>query len=347
MTGFDKNKIHECLVAVSDDSIKHSQLTELVRISRLIIQSYLINYRSKVLNLITRNGITITDLSYDCIADAFARNGENKFRIVKKFISSLNQDIHEIKELNLFLAYKSFLIKVADAQLSKLYSQSDPIGSKILRNIKDVVRRSDKYTIVKSLRGLTLVVNNSDEVFCKPEFPLEKIITEFNMRSNESDTNSLLERLRQLLINQDEYRRSVLLTDVVSLFKKYFSAEINDAYEINELLLLSPVHNDGFEEYETLQVKQKVENYIKEKILLDYFVKGKINKEEAESIYLTISDIINDWYYGVVTKDSIYNYFSAHRKSEKEDYLKNYRTKVEYLVKLARDEFTNYLLKEI
>ncbi len=71
----DKNKIHECLAAVSDDSINHSQLTELVRISRLIIQSYLINYRYKVLNLITRNGITITDLSY---LEKYWSENENK-----------------------------------------------------------------------------------------------------------------------------------------------------------------------------------------------------------------------------------------------------------------------------
>ncbi len=347
MTGFDKNKIHVCMVAVSNDSINHAQLTELVRISRLIIQSYLINYRSKVLHLITRNGITITDLAYDCIADAFGRNNKNKFYIFKKFISSLSQDISEIREFNLFLAYKSFLIKVADAQLSKLYSQSDPIGSKILRNIKDVVRYSDKFKIIKNLSGLNLVVSNNDGLVDKPAFPFEKIMTEFNMNSNESDTNSLLNQLYQVLTTQNDYRRSILLTDAVLLLKKYFSAEMNNTYEVNELLLLSPVHNDGYEEFETLQVKQKVENYIKEKILLDYFVKGKINKEEAESIYLTIRDIINDWYYGVETKDSLYNYFNAHNQLEKEEYLKNYRTKVEYLVKLARDEFANYLIKEI
>ena len=154
MAGFDKNKIHECLVAISGNSINHSQLTELVRISRLIIQSYLINYRSKVFHLIARNGITITDLSYDCIADAFARNEENKFHIIKKFISSLNQNIKEIEVVNAFLAYKSFLIKVTDAQLSKLYSQSDPIGSKILRNVKDVVRCLDKFAIVKKFKRI-------------------------------------------------------------------------------------------------------------------------------------------------------------------------------------------------
>lgn len=347
MSGFDKNKIRECLLAVSDDSINHSKLTELVKISRLIIQSYLINYRSKVLNLIARNGITIIDLSYDCIADAFARNGEDKFYIIKKFIYSLDQDIAVIKELNLFFAYKNFLIKVAEAQISKLYCQSDPIGAKILRNVKDVVRSSDKFRIVKNLRGVTLVASNGDELLCKPEFPVEKIQNEFNIHGNGADTNSLLNELWNILINQGEYRKSILLTDAVSLFKKYFGADINDAYEINELLLLSPVHNDGFEEFEILHVKQKVENYIKEKILLDYFVKGKINKEEAESIYLTMRDIITDWYYGVETKDSIYNYFSAHHKSEKEEYLKNYRTKLEYLVKLAREEFAIYLLREI
>ena len=95
MAWVDKNKLHEFLIAVFDESISHPQLTELVKISRLIIQSYLINYRSKVLNLITRNGITITDLSYDCIADAFARNGENKFYVIKKFISSLDHAIRD------------------------------------------------------------------------------------------------------------------------------------------------------------------------------------------------------------------------------------------------------------
>lgn len=313
----------------------------------MIIQSYLINYRFKVLNLIARNGITLTDLSYDCIADAFARNGEDKFYIIKKFISSLDQNITKIEKLNLFFAYKNFLIKVAETQISKLYCQSDPIGSKILRNVKDVVKSSDKFRIVKNLSGLTLIASNGDELLCKPEFPVEKILNEFNIHGNGSDTNSLLNELWHILINQEEYRKSILLTDAVSLFKKYFRAEINDAYEVNELLLLSPVHNDGFEEFEILRVKQKVENYIKEKILLDYFVKGKINKKEAESIYLTISDITNDWHYGVETKDSIYDYFTAHQRSEKEEYLKNYKTKVEYLVKLAREEFAIYLLREI
>ena len=102
--------------------------------------------------------------------------------------------------------------------LNYILSQT-PLVQKFLRNVKDVVRRSDKFTIVKNLGGLTLVANNSEELFCKPEFLLEKIITEFNRHNNESDTNSLLNRLYQVLTTQNDYRRSILLTDVVSLFK--------------------------------------------------------------------------------------------------------------------------------
>ena len=156
--GIDFYKIWVLLMAVSKDLISHTQLTELVKTSRLIIQSYLFNYRSDVLNLVSRNGITVTDLSYDCLAEVFSRNGENRYYIITKFLFSLNLTIQETKPINLYLAYKSFLIKVANAQLSKLYSETDPIGAKILRNIKDVVRQSDKFCITKELRGQFLTV---------------------------------------------------------------------------------------------------------------------------------------------------------------------------------------------
>jgi len=90
-----------------------------------------------------------------------------------------------------------------------------------------------------------------------------------------------------------------------------------------------------------------VENFVKEKILINYFLKGKFTKEEAEAAFLSLNDIINDWCPGINLKNSVFEYYSSHVNISKENYLKNYRTKLEYLVNLARDEFTNYMLKEI
>jgi len=340
-------KIWVLLMAVSKDLISHTQLTELVKTSRLIIQSYLFNYRSDVLNLVSRNGITVTDLSYDCLAEVFSRNGENRYYIITKFLFSLNLTIQETKPINLYLAYKSFLIKVANAQLSKLYSETDPIGAKILRNIKDVVRQSDKFCITKELRGQFLTVKECYGITSSVEFPFDRLLLEFSSPDIETNTNSLLNRLHEILFNQNEYRRVISLTQTVQLFKKYFNAEEISSTEINENYFATHINSNGFEDYEIDQIRQKVENYIKKKILLDYFVKEKVTKKEAESIYLAIRDIISDWFYGVATKDSIYDYFITHHHAEKVEYVKTYKTKVEYLVKLAREEFAKYLLEEI
>ncbi|MBS3944574.1 MAG: hypothetical protein KGZ42_03685 [Melioribacter sp.] len=173
--GIDYKKIHQFLNAIADGTINHFQLAELIKISRLIIQSYLINYRSNIIGMITRNGITITDLAYDCIADAFGRNQVYKFYSLNKFLYSLNTDISCIEKVNLFLAYKSFLIKVTNAQLSKLYSQTDPIGSKILRNIKDAVKEFEELCITKDLHGLKISLKSALNENCKPDFPIEKL----------------------------------------------------------------------------------------------------------------------------------------------------------------------------
>jgi hypothetical protein len=347
LQGIDKNKIREYLTAIVDDSIDHIQLTELVKISRTIIQSYLLNYRSKIFNLISRHGISLVDLSYDCIAEAFNRNNENKYCNLKNFISCLNEDINDIEEINLFLAYKSFLIRITESQLSKLYSQMDPIGSKILRNIKDVLRTSDKFNLEKSLLGLSLIITNDQSVNLKPEYPVEKLMVDFEFDGKRPNTVNLLKCLYNILDCQTEFRKSLTLIDVVTLFKKYFNVLSDNKHELDERTLLSSIKNDEYEEMEIQQIKQKVENFVKEKILVNYFLKGKVNKNEAEAIYLTISDIINDWYYGVDTKESIHDYFVSHMYISKQEYLEKYRTKIEYLVKLARDEFADYLLGEI
>lgn len=349
---FDQKKIQECLKSISDDSINHSQLTELVKISRLIIQSFIYNYRSSALNLLAKHGITLTDLSYDCIAEAFRRNQENKYFLIKKFICSLNEDIDKINETNLFRAYKSFLIKVASIQLSKLYSQYDPVGAKIIRNIKDALEEakrheSEKFLLTKELKGDLLIVKDCDQMEVSCEFPLDKLEAEFSMDGKKLNVVNMINQLHKVLSEQSEYKKSILLWDVVPLFKKYFGAFYDGSFEINEDKLLLGIEKDGFEEVEILLLKQKVENFIKEKILMNYYVKGKLNKEESEAIYLTIANIINDWCSGICTKVTIYDYFSCYYRIDKEHYLKNYRTKLEYLVKLARNEFSNYMLKEL
>ncbi|KAF0150957.1 MAG: hypothetical protein FD143_2377 [Ignavibacteria bacterium] len=343
----DLKKIHKLLNAAADESISHSQLTELVKISRLVIQSYLATYRSNVINLINRNGITITDLAYDCIADVFSRCKELKFYKINQFANSLKDNVVLIEPVNLFLAYKSYLIKIANAQISKLYAQTDPVGAKILRNIKDSVHQSNKLRITKDLRGLKIEVTNNGEENNKPDFPINQFILNGERNKRILNASDFIEQIYNNLQNQTEYKKSVYLFDIIILFKNYFGSEFVYNFEICEDTFISKINGNCFEEYEIQNLKQKVELFIKEKIMVNYFLKGKLNKIEAEAIFFSVNDIINDWCTGNISSSSIYEYLRNHFDVSQDLYLKNYRTKIEYLLKLARDEFADYMIKEL
>jgi len=299
------------------------------------------------MQLINRNGITIIDLAYDCIADAFGRNKELKFYSINQFINSLRDSVEIIEPANLFLAYKSYLIKIANAQLSKLYAQTDPIGAKILRNIKETVGQSNKLRITRDLKGLKIELKNYERGNHHPDFPIGQLLLNIERNNRTLQTSELLKHIYNTLEKQSEFKKSVYLFDVVLLFKNYFNSEYNYDYEIDESSLLSKIDGDCFEEYEIQNLRQKVEYFIKEKIMINYFLKGKLNKVEAEAIFFTMNDIICDWCSGIISKNSIYEYLKNHFSISHELYLKNYRTKIEYLVKLAREEFANYMLQEL
>lgn len=207
--GYDFIKIREYIIAISKDTINHSQLTALVKISRLIIQSFIYNYRSSALKLLDYHGITLSDLANDCIAEAFRRNQEDKYFLIKKFICSLNDDIDKINETNLFRAYKSFLIKVASIQLSKLYSQYDPIGAKIIRNIKDAVNdaalhKTEKFILKREPCGDILIVKDCDLHNSVREFPKEKLEAEFSMDGKRLNVVNMIDQLSKVLSEQSE-----------------------------------------------------------------------------------------------------------------------------------------------
>lgn len=207
----DFNLLKKSLIAVNSDLINHTELNYLIKISRLIIQSYLINYRSNVFNLIYRIGINLNDLSYDCIADAFCRVKDEKYFYLRKFISSLGNNINDIDNKQLYFSYKNFLIKITNTQLAKLYSQSDPIGAKILRNIKDTIKHHNGFYLNQKLGGLNLTFAEGHNTDDPPNYyPIDLLLSNFHISGNGYTIKQLLDNLKQILTDQNEYSKSIL-----------------------------------------------------------------------------------------------------------------------------------------
>jgi hypothetical protein len=337
----DCKKLKELLLYLLDGNVTHGDLTELVHLSRAIIQSHLGYIRNSITHLCLQQGLTVTDLAYDCIAEAFAKDEKNKFHQLENFVQSLNNDLETTPDIEIFLAFKSFLTRITDAQLARLYAQSDPGGAKIHRNIRDCLKQSDLFTLEKDFRGLVLKPKGDPSEYLA-EYPREALEHELlNNLDHEYSTPELLAILHRTLVEQTKYRRSVPLVDVVQLFRKAYQGGFEDVTEHQ-----AP-HADGLTDFEIKSICTQVELVLKEKIVFTYLAHGKVNREEAEAIFGALNDICDDWCNGEQSQSSLLDYLKKYLNMNEETYESNYRTKMEYLVKIAREEFAARLMREL
>ncbi|MBA4311530.1 MAG: hypothetical protein C0417_02760 [Chlorobiaceae bacterium] len=324
-----------------EGDIDHRELAELVHISRSIIENYLRYFRQSVVHLSLHQGLTITDLAYDCIAEAFSKDENNNYQKLINFSKALDDDLTQLPEIEIFLAYKSFLTCLADAQLARLYAQSDPVGAKIHRNIRDTVKKSDTLIIERDYRGLILKPKNQTTLQLN-DFPREEFEREFMINVDHHRTiPELLEVCCGVLTGQNKYRTSMSVVDVVQIFRKIYHSD--QTIEEQEVICTS----EGLTKFEIEQLSSEVLLALKEKIFLTYLARGKVDRKGAEALYNTFRDMLEDWCCGEESKPSILEYLKAHLQIEEKQYEEIYRTKMEYLLKIAREEFAARLMKEI
>ncbi len=333
----DTESLKTSLKILCKDSTNLKEILQLVKLSRIIVCSYLNNIKSSLLYLCELQGITTNDLAYDCIAEIFSKDDSEGFYRLEKFCNSLNDSIEDTSSTDIFLAYKSYLSKVINAQLAKLYSQSDPAGAKILRNIRDAIKKSDYLSIEKTMFGNMIVPKKVDPLLHLPPYPINEFEKEyFSIAFSIKDNfNEQLVTVNDIIIEQSEYRRALLLLDVVNLFKNRFYSE----YTSHKGPIESDHSGENLGNLEIEEAEDKVLISLREKIFLKYFTKGKLNKAQAEAVYFALRDIINDWCLNGGCSEAFYSYLRRYIKIDESAYNLKYKAKIEYLTKLAREEF--------
>jgi hypothetical protein len=343
------NYLHDLKVILS--AIFHQKhtlndLSELVRISKIIVTAHLSNSYNSILRLCYLQGISLVDLSYDCIGEIFEKDVNNNLITLRDFYVSLRLDIDELPEEEIYLAYKGLLLKIADAQIAHLYAQLDPTGFKIQRNIKETVLKTSMFSIKKTVLGIVLTITENSEYQNLPYVDLDKLLTEFKREAfNKKLTGELLGILRNYLMEQKEFRKEIRLVDAVFLFKSIFGVIEQKQYEYNDQA--GNVFQDiTCQNFEIEQITGKVLDKIKTKILLDYYTRGKLTRVQAEAIYFSIHDIVHDWISLGKNHSSLYEYLQKHLIISKEDYHSIIRDKFEYLIKTTREELKLYFMAQ-
>ena len=339
----DVENLRSLLLALLDGSISARRLGEVVQLSRAIVQSHLEHLRPSITLLSLRHGLTTTDLAYDCIGEAFARDNENNFTQVRNFVDSLWDSMDALPDHEIFFAFKSFITRIADVQLARLYAQADPSGAKIHRNLRECLKNSSLFALVKDFRGIVVQPAKEERLDHLEPFPVEELEREFLARSGRSHTTpELLKALYDVLTEQSSYRRSVPLFEIMQILKRvyrdeYEPATIDDSWHSLE----------GLRSFEIEELRREVETALKEKILLTYFARGKLDRKQAEAVAAAFHDILWDWCFSEDPPASLCDYLQRHMPIDESTYEETLRTKMEYLLKVARDEFAARLMKEM
>jgi hypothetical protein len=336
----DAAKLKEHLQYVMIGSVSQKEMTSLVHCSRSIIQAHFGTHRHSIVQLSLQHGLTQVDLAYDCIAEAFARTSDGSYTQIKNFVESLRSPIDQLPAAEVFMAFRRYLACVADAQLARLYAQADPVGARIHRNIREQLKSSDTLKVERDFPGLVLRPAHEDSLDHLDPLPLSKIEDALLGTSNESIPR-FLQCLSKLLLGQIEYRRSVPLFDIVGVLKRSLGGE----YEYSIAEHGSP-ELDGLADGEIETIRTQVEVTLKEKILLTYFARGKIDRRQAEAMASAFHDLLWDWCFGDEHK-GLYDYLRLYFPITEDEYENTMRTKMEYLLKLARVEFEARLVKEL
>jgi hypothetical protein len=128
---------------------------------------------------------------------------------------------------------------------------------------------------------------------------------------------------------------------VVRIFKKIYASDA---------AMDEPLSRHGLEElsdFDISAIRLQVEAILKEKIVLTYLARGKVTRAEAEAMFLAMQDQFEDWIMTQDSESSMYKRVKKQLDISEHQYEATLRTKMEYLLKMAREEFGSRLMKDL
>ncbi len=341
------SELRELLRMALRDSPPVREVGRLVEITRLIVEAYLRKRRASVSEVCTRTGLGLPDLSWDCIGDIFSMITQNRFHRLERFVEKLSPGLDEIPDRNLSIAYRAFVLRVADVHLARSFAQADPFGAHISRNIKDCVRGTKIFCLRRDYRGIALVSNVIDPLDHLPAFPRDWLERTLHSRCRPNDsTMVILNHVAAALNEQNDYRRSIPLIDLIQIVKSLQRHTAHAGTPPEE----PSISFDHMTEDDLATLRLIVSEAIKEKIISLYYGKRGMEPEHVRSLLIMMGLIIDDWFEFREERSTFYEYAGRttwYKTRTKEEYEEFWREKVEYLAKIARKTILEYLEGEL
>ncbi len=288
-------------------------------------------------------GMKEADVVYDCLADLFRRNEQNTFVKIESFFQGEGINLVTCFDEELVTALRRLVFLKVNNNIIRLYSESDPTLGKVLRNIKLAVQKEKLFDEVHRF-GETYLLPRGSELFpCSQPWPSDVLEQRFSRVVLVHDTLlTMLTKLRNLLMGQNEFQRAVPLVPVALMVKKVYAIGWEGDQEI------APSVEGQLEQNDLIDGTERVCKAVEQRMYKSYVSSRKCSEDLFRTYIQTVREILLHSFLDPGHDGLTYFQILRKRMPEltKREYFAKHRKKVEYLAKTAKKEIQRELQRQ-
>lgn len=277
-------------------------------------------------------GMSENDLLYDCLADLFERDGSGRFPQIAEYFNREIDDIKTSNETEMLLTLRRLVFGKINQNFIRIYSEADPILSKILRNLRIAVEKQKLFELEIRF-GETYVIPTGVEILRdRPPIPEEFLKEQISKNVSIHDNiPKVLNTIHSILMTQNEYQRCVQLVYIALNIKFIYSLGKLDC-EDREYVEIDFIHLDI----------ENISNSVCAELLHELYDNYVANKKCGDDIFgkyiNATKEILRQTYGdGDGKGESFYEILNQQiPELTKTEYAEKHRTTLEYFVRLGK-----------
>jgi hypothetical protein len=288
-------------------------------------------------------GLRQIDLVYDCIADLFVRDSAGHFTEVEKFFEKEIGDTSNCSDVLIGDTLRRIVFSKVHVNLIRIHCGIDPAFGKILHNMDVALSRSRLFEKYVRFGETTLACCETDLLLHLPTPPLEYVRAELSRVVLIHDSvPTMLKKLRDILVAQQEFQRTVSYVSVAVLLKEVYALGVETDLEPEPSPLTS------LEEEDALRWVQEVCADLRGALRSNYVEKGKMTEEMFEMYLQSASEILTDLVSnGSSGQRPFFEYLNGRMPQlTKEQYISRHKSVLEYMVRLGKERLAEKVKSE-
>ena len=283
-----------------------------------------------------RFGIATEDLALDCIADTFQRDENGRFTTLDTYFESIKWQTLSSEDLD--IALRRLIFSKVNEGLFRSYRAEDPNLAKIIRNIKEAIKRNSNFRLHREREVQWIVVGPEDQKISTLPLPPSGILEAYltSILCETSNIYTAVYALEEFLTHHPYYRNAFPLSEYARVIRTCFkNREVPDlgTQEINLSVL------------DLENALRKTITYVRSKLHDTYVCKGKLSVTMFDTYIKALQKVLAS-HFGA-PYESVHSQYDALATVipglSKDCFHNEHRNIMQYLYKVSRTKMIWYL----